>query len=59
MFRALLVLVRVLRRSWLVELAGAGCIVAGVYLWAGLAAALVAGGSALVLKAFEIDAAGS
>lgn len=56
MVRALLVVFRALRRAWLVELVGAGCIVAGVYLWAGLAAALVAVGIAFVLKAFDIDA---
>lgn len=55
LIRALLVVVSVLRRSWLVELAGAACIVAGVYLSFGVAAGLVAGGVALVLKAFEID----
>ena len=55
MIRALLALVAVLRRSWLVELAGAACIVGGVYLAFGVAAGLVATGVALVLKAFEID----
>lgn len=55
MIRALLVVLRALRRGWLVEIAGAGCIIAGVYLWVGVAAALVAVGIALVLKAFEID----
>ena len=57
MIRTLLVLVRTLRSAWFVELVGAGCIVGGVYLWAGVAAALVAGGVALILKAFEIDVA--
>lgn len=54
MIRALLALVGVLRRSWLVELVGAACIVAGIYLSFGLAWALVACGVALVLKAFEM-----
>ncbi len=56
MVKALLALVGVLRSAWLIELVGAGLIVAGVYEAWGGAAALVAGGSALVLKAFELDA---
>ena len=55
MVRAFLGLVRSLRRAWLVELAGAGLIVAGVHAAWGVPAALVAGGSALVLKAVELD----
>lgn len=54
MIRALLTLVRAVP-AWLIELVGAGLIVAGVYLWFGLAATLVAAGVFLVLKAFERD----
>jgi len=57
MVKALLVLVRAARSAWLIELVGAALIVAGVYVSRGTAAALVAGGVALVLKAFELDAA--
>ena len=56
MIRALLVIVRALRRAWLVELAGAVLIVAGIYLAWELPAALAAGGVALLLKAFELEA---
>lgn len=56
MIRALLVLGRALKAIWLVELAGAALIVAGIYLAWGLPAALVAGGVALLLKAFELEA---
>lgn len=55
MVRALLAVVAVLRAAWLVELVGACLIVAGAYEAWGLAAALVAGGVALVLKAYELD----
>jgi hypothetical protein len=55
MVRALLAVVGVLRSSWLIELVGAGLIVAGVYRAWGDAAALGAAGVALVLKAFEIE----
>ena len=55
MVKALLALVGVLRSAWLIELAGAGLIVAGVAVAWGLSAALIAGGVALVLKAFELD----
>lgn len=55
MVRALLVVVRAIRQAWIVELVGACLIVAGVYEAAGTAPALIAGGSALVLKAFELD----
>lgn len=55
MVRVLLALLASLRRAWLFELVGAAAIVAGVYLAAGLAWALVAVGVALLLKAFEID----
>lgn len=55
MVKALLAVVEVLRSAWLIELVGAGLIVAGVYEWEGLAAALIAGGVALVLKAYELD----
>jgi hypothetical protein len=56
MVRALLAVVAVLRSAWLFELVGAGLIVAGVYVAWGVAAGLVAGGVALVLKAYELDA---
>ena len=56
MVKALLALVRAVRQEWVIELAGAGLIVAGVHQAWGTAAALIAGGSALVLKAFELDA---
>jgi hypothetical protein len=59
MVKALLALLAVVRSAWLIELVGASLIVAGVYEGLGLAAALVAGGVALVLKAFELDARGS
>lgn len=55
MVKALLAVVEVLRSAWLIELVGAGLIVAGVAVAWGLAAALCAGGVALVLKAFELD----
>lgn len=55
MVKALLALVGVLRSAWLVELVGACLIVAGVHEAWGLGPALVAGGVALVLKAFELD----
>ena len=55
MVKALLAILRALRSAWLIELVGAGLVVAGVYLWAGVAAALIAAGVALLLKAFEID----
>lgn len=58
MVKALLVLVGVLRSAWLIEFVGAGLIVAGVHEAWGPSAALVAGGVALVLKAYEIEARG-
>lgn len=58
MVKALLGLVGVVRSAWLIELVGAALIVAGVYEAWGLSAALVAGGVALVLKAYELDARG-
>lgn len=58
MVKALLAIGRALRQAWLVELAGAGLIVAGVYEAWGTDAALIAGGSALVLKAYELDQRG-
>ena len=56
MLKALLAIVRALISSTFVELVGAGLIVAGVYLAWGLAAALIAAGVALVLKAYELEA---
>lgn len=58
MVKALLGLVDVLRSAWLIELVGAGLIVCGVYVAWGVAAALIAGGLALVLKAYELDLRG-
>lgn len=58
MVKALLALVAVLRSAWLFELVGCVLIVAGVYQAWGIAAALVAAGVALVLKAFELDTRG-
>lgn len=57
MVKSLLAILRALASAWLVELVGAGLVVAGVYLAWGLAAALIAAGVALVLKAFELDGA--
>lgn len=56
MVKALLALVAIARSSNLIELVGAGLIVGGVWEQWGDAAALIVGGSALVLKAFELDA---
>lgn len=56
MVRALLVVVAVLRRAWLVEAVGACLIVVGVFEAWGSAAAYGAAGVGLVLKAFEIEA---
>lgn len=56
MLKALLALLDVLRSAWLIELVGAGLIVAACAITWGLAAALAAAGWALVLKAFELDA---
>lgn len=58
MVRALLAVVGLLRSAWLIEAAGACLIVAGVHVAWGAAAALVAGGVALVLKAFELESRG-
>ena len=44
--------------AWLIETAGACLIVAGVHEAWGLDAGLVAAGSALVLKAYELDLRG-
>lgn len=55
MVKALLAILTALRSAWLIELVGAILVVAGVYLWAGVAAAVIAAGVALLLKAFEID----
>lgn len=56
MVRALLAILTFLRRAWLVELVGAGLVIAGVTLQWGGHVGLIAGGVALLLKAFEIDA---
>lgn len=55
MFNALLAVIRAVRSAWLIELSGAALIVAGVGLAWGVAAALAAGGVALVLKAYELE----
>lgn len=55
MFNALLAVIRAVRSAWLIELAGAALIVAGVGLAWGVAAALAACGVALVLKAYELE----
>ena len=55
MLKALIALVGVLRSAWLVEAAGAALIVWGVSEEWGTAPAAIAGGSALILKAFELD----
>lgn len=59
MIRALLAVLRALTAVWLIELAGAGLVIAGVAIAWGLAAALGAGGGFLLLKAFELDMRGS
>lgn len=55
MIRALLAILRALLAVWLVELVGAGLIVAGVAIAWGLAAALATSGAFLLLKAFELE----
>lgn len=55
MIRALTVVLRSLRRAWLIEFAGAGLMVAGLAIAWGLAAALIGGGVVLVLKAFDME----
>ena len=57
MLKALLVIVRAVP-AWLLELAGACLVVAGVHQGWGVPAALVVGGAALILKAFELDLRG-
>lgn len=55
MLKALLDIGRSLKKAWLIEVVGACVIVAGVYgLW-GTDAALIAGGVALVLKAYDVQ----
>ena len=56
MVKALLALVGVVRSAWLIEAAGAALIVAGIHDQWGDHAAAIAAGSALILKAYEIDA---
>lgn len=56
MVKSLLALIRSLRQAWLIEVAGAGLVVAGLAVAWGLAAALIGSGVALLLKAFEVDA---
>lgn len=56
MIRALLVILRAFTAVWLIELVGAGLVVAGAAIAWGLAAALAVGGAFLLLKAFELEA---
>lgn len=55
MVKTLLVLVKSLRRSWLLELAGATLIIVAVFMAWGVTAGLIAAGVALILKAAELD----
>lgn len=55
MVKALLAIVQVMIAVWLIEAVGAALIVYGIYREWGLAAALIAAGVALLLKAFELD----
>ncbi len=56
MLKALLAILTLLRAAWLIELTGAALIVAGVTLQWGVYAGLIVAGTALLLKAFELDA---
>ena len=58
MVRALVAIGKALHRSWFFELVGAVLIVAGVQEAWGWDAALIVGGLALVLKAYELDMRG-
>lgn len=58
MVKALLGLLALIRRAWLLELVGAALIVAAVAVQWGTAAGLGASGACLVLKAFELDSRG-
>lgn len=55
MIKALLSILGALLAVWLVETVGAALIVYGIYLAWGGPAALIAGGVALLLKAFELE----
>lgn len=55
MVKGLLAIVGLFRSAWLFETAGAGLIVAGAYLAWGDAAALAAGGVALLAKSVEFE----
>ena len=58
MVKALVAILNLLRSAWLIELVGAGLLVAAAYEAWGDAAALGVAGAAMVLKAFELDARG-
>lgn len=58
MLKSLLAVLGILRAAWLIELVGAALIIYGIYEGYGRAPAVIAGGVALVLKAFELDARG-
>lgn len=53
MVRALLAIVKAVRRVWILELTGAGLVIAGVAVEWGTARALLAGGGLALLKAFD------
>ena len=55
MIRTLIALLARARQAWLLELAGAGLIVAGVAAEWGTNPALITGGAMLILKAAEVD----
>lgn len=55
MVKALLSIAGLLLAVWLIEAVGAALIVYGIYREWGGAAALIAGGVALLLKAFELE----
>ena len=57
MLKSLLALLRLLTRAPILEAIGAALVVYGVYLLAGTAGAVIAGGVALMLKALELDQA--
>jgi hypothetical protein len=58
MVRALLAVVKLIQSVWVLELAGAGLIVAGCAVAWGLAVALLAAGGLCLLKAFDVSLEG-
>jgi hypothetical protein len=56
--RALLVVVKLVRRVWLLEVAGAALVIAGVAVGWGTAFALLTAGGLVLLKAFDLSLAG-